>query len=58
MDQGSMMEWQVTRFWEAGVKRGAWNGGFPKTPRRGDSLVYAASGVVAPEASSGPVRAF
>jgi hypothetical protein len=53
------LEWKAQHATErSGVKCGAWNGGFPKSPRRGDAQVHAASGVVTPGASGGPVRAF
>ena len=35
MDGGARMEWRGPRFWEAGVKCGAWNGGFPKASQWG-----------------------
>ncbi len=51
------MEWRGPRFWEAEVKYGAWNGGFPKASHWEMPNAHAASGVVAPDALSGSLRA-
>ena len=52
------LEWKAEHATErSGVKCAAWNGGFPKASQWGMPNVHAASGVVAPDALSGLLRA-